>query len=91
MLIDDILRANNGSYVGATKAELIKIEPTLSSASFAAEPTVSATGYEITINGSTGQTFTVKNAAGTMSFPCTVGGKGGCPDDATPGGTGNWG
>jgi type IV pilus assembly protein PilA len=75
---------DNGTYAGATKAELIKIEPTLSSATFSAEPTVSATGYEITIQGAKStQKFTVKNAAGTLTFTCDVDGTGGCPSDGT--------
>lgn len=80
---------HGGSYVGATKAELIKIEPTLESATFAAEPTVSATGYTITMTGSkAAQTFSIVNAAGKVTFPCTVKGVGGCPEVA---GAGNWG
>src|SRR3954449_9862759 len=83
---------HNGTYVGADKAALIAIEPTLSSAKFAEEPVVSATGYAIKITGAKStQTFSVVNTNGTMSFPCTEGGKGGCPDDATPGGAGDWG
>ena len=71
---------HSGSYVGANKAELTKIEPTLSSAPFQGEPTVSATGYEVTMVGSqTTQTFTIKNVSGAITFPCTVPGKGGCP------------
>ncbi len=77
---------DHGTYEGATKAELVKIEPTLSSATFSAEPTVSATGYEITIEGAkTTQKFTVKNAAGTLTFTCVVAGTGGCPSG------GSWG
>ena len=82
---------DNSTYTGATEAELIKIEPTLSSAEFNADPTVSDTGYTIVIKGATGQTFSVVNSAGTMSFPCTVGGKGGCPDVGEAGGAGDWG
>ena len=77
---------DNGTYVGATKAELISIEPTLSSAAFAAEPTVSATGYTITMTGAKAtQKFSVKNTAGTLAFECEVKGTGGCPT------SGNWG
>jgi type IV pilus assembly protein PilA len=77
---------DHGTYVGATKAELIAIEPTLSSAKWpAAEPAVSATGYTITILGSKAtQEFQIVNTAGTMTYPCKEPGKGGCP-------TGGWG
>jgi type IV pilus assembly protein PilA len=76
---------HNGTYVGATKEELEKIEPTISSATFAAEPTVAETGYTITIVGSKAtQKFSVVNTNGKMTFPCTVAGTGGCP-------TGGWG
>ncbi len=71
---------HGGSYVGATQAELEAIEPTLSSATFASAPVVSATGYTIVMQGSqTTQTFSIVNAGGTLTFPCTVGGVGGCP------------
>jgi type IV pilus assembly protein PilA len=71
---------DNGTYVGATKAKLVAIEPTLSSATFSAEPTVSATGYEITIQGAKAtQKFTIKNEGGTLTFPCVAVGTGGCP------------
>lgn len=73
---------DNGTYVGATKAELVKIEPTLNSAKFSAEPTVSATGYTITIEGAKStQKFSVKNDNGTLTFECDVDGTGGCPSD----------
>jgi type IV pilus assembly protein PilA len=73
---------HSGSYVGATKAELEAIEPTLSSAKFKEDKVakVGATEYEITMVGSQStQTFTIKNVGGTVTFPCTVAGKGGCP------------
>jgi type IV pilus assembly protein PilA len=75
---------DHGTYEGATKAELVKIEPTLSSATFSAEPTVSATGYSITIQGAKAtQKFTVANAAGTLTFTCVAVSTGGCPSDGT--------
>ena len=84
---------HNGKYTGANQEKLEEIEPTLGSANFVAvTPTAAGTGYTITIEGSKStQTFSVVNAEGVMSFPCTVGGVGGCPDDATEGGTGDWG
>jgi type IV pilus assembly protein PilA len=82
---------DNGTYRGAGEAQLEAIEPTLTSADFSAvTPTLAGDGYTITINGSrTGQTFSVRNAGGTMSFPCTAAGSGGCPGSG--GGTGDWG
>jgi type IV pilus assembly protein PilA len=89
---------HNGSYANATPAELIKIEPTLSSAKFANvvaaafNPAPTATGYTIEIEGSAStQKFGVVNTAGSMTFPCEVGGVGGCPDTGAAGGLGNWG
>jgi len=78
---------DNGTYVGADKAALVAIEPTVNSATFVDEtPKVTATTYEFTIEGSNAtQKFTVANNAGTLSFTCVAKGKGGCPS------TGNWG
>ena len=70
---------NNGSYEGATAAELEAIEPTLSSAEL---EVVEATNdsYELeSENPTSGNVFFVTNEAGTMSFTCTEGGNGGCP------------
>ncbi|HEY7456278.1 MAG TPA: type II secretion system protein [Solirubrobacterales bacterium] len=78
---------HNGSYVGATKAELEAIEPTLANATFKEEKVASATetGYEIIMIGSKAtQTFTVKNVGGTLTFPCTAKGVGGCPNVEPP-------
>jgi type IV pilus assembly protein PilA len=80
---------DHGTYVGATKAELEDIEPSLANADFKEDKVASATatGYEITLEGSKeAQTFTVKNAEGTLTYPCTVAGNGGCPS-----GGGGWG
>jgi type IV pilus assembly protein PilA len=89
---------HGGSYDGADKAALVAIEPTLASAPFLEDDVVSATdtGYEVTMVGSQdAQTFTIKNVSGTITFPCTVAGKGGCPDsgvdDAEGNAVGGWG
>ncbi|MGB7588290.1 MAG: type II secretion system protein [Solirubrobacterales bacterium] len=81
---------HNGSYVGATKAELEKIEPTLSSAKLTiagpgAEAAPTATGYKITSESSNAHKFSVENAAGTFTFHCEPKEKGGCPSSQ------NWG
>ena len=73
---------DNGTYVGADKAALEAIEPTLSSAVFVGETpgNLSESTYTITIEGSkVTQTFTIDNDAGTLTYPCTEAGKGGCP------------
>lgn len=76
-----------GSYTGATKAELIRIEPTLSSATFVGEPTVETgtTAYKITIQGSSSeQKFWVeRTTGGALKFECEKPGTGGCPAGAT--------
>jgi len=89
---------HNGSYVGAGAAGVLTgIEPTLANA-----PELKVTGpeggatapteksYMVTVKGSSG-TFSIKNSDGTFTYPCQNGGKGGCPDDATVGGPGDWG
>jgi type IV pilus assembly protein PilA len=70
---------NNGSYATCTQGTLEEIEPTLANADFT-EVSAEEDGYEISIEGSKDtQTFTVKNEGGTLTFPCTTGGEGGCP------------
>lgn len=86
--IETFATDHNGSYAGSEAAgALTGIEPTLSSAtgltvtgpaSSPAAPT--ATGYKVTVQGSSPtQTFSIENSGGTMSYPCTVPGTGGCP------------
>jgi type IV pilus assembly protein PilA len=69
---------HNGSYALATKAELEKIEPTLSSAKLTVE-TAEATKYKFLSESTNGHKFYVENNAGVMSFKCTPKEKGGCP------------
>jgi type IV pilus assembly protein PilA len=82
---------HNGSYTGADASALIAIEPTLSNAKIkAVTPTSTGDGYTITIEGTKStQTFSVVNNKGTLTFPCTAAGTGGCPGSG--GGTGDWG
>lgn len=81
---------HQGSYALADLAALQAIEGTV-------DGTVNVdsaddTGYSITVtNPDTDHTFSIVRAGGTFTFPCTPGGQGGCPDDATPGGDGDWG
>ena len=77
---------HSGDYTGADVSALQSIEPTLSSANLTV---VSAgqTGYNLKVTSTPStQTFSVVNTSGTMTFPCTVAGKGGCPS-----GGGGWG
>jgi len=88
---------NGGKYTPPTapatlKGELVRIEPTLSSATgLAVEATGAGAelnkGYSVTVQGSsTTQTFTLTRspANGSLSFTCDTDGTGGCP------GNGNW-
>jgi type IV pilus assembly protein PilA len=81
---------NSGSYAGATTTALAAIEPTLSGATYSLSG-LSATGYTITVTASGGNTFSVVNTAGVMTYPCTVASsnRGGCPGSGTADGT--WG
>jgi type IV pilus assembly protein PilA len=82
---------NNGSYKEATTAKLHAIEPTVpNGAPLAVTVLNEGTGYELVVTSPSTTTFTIKNEAGTMTYPCSRGGKGGCPDDATAGGPGDW-
>jgi len=75
---------NNGSYANATRASLKNIEPTLSSASTGANAittlTVAASGYTITVTSDSGNTFSIVRATdGSVTYPCSSAGNGGCP------------
>ena len=82
---------NSGSYVGATNAIVVGIEPTLSDLNVApvrlAITNVTATTYTVTVTAkNTGTTFSVtRNAGGTFTYTCSNQGSGGCPTG------GNWG
>jgi type IV pilus assembly protein PilA len=85
---------NNGSYLNADTTKLHEIEPTIdnSATSPVAVSGASATGYTITVTASGGNTFSITNAAGTMTYPCTVASasnRGGCPGSGAAPGT--WG
>jgi type IV pilus assembly protein PilA len=72
---------NNGSYLGADAEEgkaLKEIEPTLNSAEIEITK-ATADEYTLVSNSSNGHTFTVENVKGTLTFPCSPGGEGGCP------------
>ncbi len=73
---------NSGSYTGATKGELEAIEPTLSSAPGLTVTVIEeGSGYELSVEGSKAtQVFKIVNKSGTLTFPCTTKGVGGCPN-----------
>jgi type IV pilus assembly protein PilA len=81
---------NNGSYVGATRANLKTIEPTLSSASTGANAittlTVAASSYTLTVTSESTNTFSIVRATdGSLTYPCSPSSNGGCPS------SGSWG
>lgn len=79
---------HNGEYTGANVEKLKEIEPTIKASVEGKEGIilpaagVTKTGYTIESVSSTGNVFKIKNAAGTMTYECTVaaeGSRGGCP------------
>jgi type IV pilus assembly protein PilA len=72
---------NNGSYDGATVADLQDIEQSLNGASLALS-NVTDTTYTVTVTSDTDNTFSIKRVdPGATYFPCTTAGKGGCPSN----------
>jgi type IV pilus assembly protein PilA len=72
---------DNQTYVGATPAELVKIEPSLAQGQGS---TLAVTGlaqeaYTVTVTSKTTNTFSVVEAAGTANRTCTTAAKAGCP------------
>jgi type IV pilus assembly protein PilA len=66
---------HNGSYLEATKAELVKIEPTLSDTSSAelGETEVAANKYKVTSTSKSGTTFSIERTAeGGVVRSCSV-------------------
>ena len=90
--IETYATEQNGSYVGADNAKLHAIEPSLPEEE-EGPPKVTIVdnagvdpGYEITVTSesASGNTFTVKNDKGTLTYECTTEKQGGCPEG------GNW-
>jgi type IV pilus assembly protein PilA len=80
---------DNQTYVGATDVVIEGIEPALANAKDLAVAGQTATGYNVTVTsrGADANTFTITNAAGTVTRTCTTAGKGGCKAaDAANGG-----
>ena len=85
--IETFATDHNGTYAGADNAALAAIEETLVNVTAAPArltTTVTATGdgYTVTVAAEdTGNTFSISRAdSGALTYPCTVGGEGGCPD-----------
>jgi type IV pilus assembly protein PilA len=76
---------DNQTYVGATPAELVKIEPSLAQGQGAtlAVTSPTATGYTVDVDSKTGNTFIVTEANGTITRTCTTAAKAGCPAGGT--------
>jgi type IV pilus assembly protein PilA len=77
---------DNQTYVGATPAELVKIEPSLAqgqgSTLSTGTPTVDS--YTVTVTSKTGNKFNViESSAGTATRTCTTASKAGCPAGGT--------
>ncbi|MDX6602176.1 MAG: hypothetical protein QOF13_1378 [Solirubrobacterales bacterium] len=87
--IETFATDHGGLYTGADAAgALHAIEPTLPEGAPLAVTVPAADNgksYTVTVTGSSG-TFSIQNTAGTMSYPCSNAGKGGCPA-----GGGGWG
>jgi type IV pilus assembly protein PilA len=74
---------NAGSYVNCDEAALKVVEPTLNSASIEVKKHL-GNEYELVSKANGGNTFTITNVKGTLSFTCTTEKTGGCPAG------GNW-
>ena len=76
---------DNQTYVGATTAELQKIEPSLAQGqgSTLTATLLSTDGYTVDVTSKTGNHFKVVEAAGTANRTCTTASKAGCPAGGT--------
>src|SRR4051794_815927 len=76
---------DNQTYVGATPAEMVKIEPSLAQGQGAnlAVTTATATGYTIDVDSKTGNSFIITEVNETATRTCTTAAKAGCPASGT--------
>jgi type IV pilus assembly protein PilA len=91
--IETFATEHNGSYENADNAKLHAIEPSLPALAtekpeitIADESAAKKPGYVITVKSesASGNTFTVENEEGTLTYKCTTEKNGGCPEG------GNW-
>ena len=76
---------NGGSYVGATAADLLTIEPSLGNADVEEPSGLAAKAYTVTVTSETGNTFSISRAtSGVLDSDCQTRETAGCPTD------GNW-
>lgn len=96
--IETFATEHGGSYATATVEALHEIEPTIpftagtggaAGTSIVSLPAANLgeKKYEIMVVSSPGHTFSIKNVNGTMSYPCSAPGEGGCPN---VNGAGDW-
>ena len=82
--IETLATENGGSYESASNETLHTIEPTLPEEE-TEKPEIAVTGtktgYTITVTSesASGNTFSVEDEKGALTYPCTTGGTGGCP------------
>lgn len=82
---------HGGTYNLCTSGVLEGIEPTLNGAGVVATVNVATPKeYKVEVDGSSGWFAIERDDEGHLAYPCENGGKGGCTDDATPGGPGSW-
>ena len=78
---------DNQTYVGATVAELRKIEPSLAQGQGAtldpATPAPTVDTYTVDVTSKTGNHFKVSEGAGVATRSCTTASKAGCPAGGT--------
>ena len=77
---------DNQTYVGATPAELVKIEPSLAQGAGAslASTGLAADAYTVTVTSKTNNKFNViETSAGTATRTCTTASNAGCPSGCT--------
>ena len=85
--IETYATENSGSYAGAEVGILQEIEPQVKGEP-AAEgeegielAEVETSKYTIISTSSNGHVFEIKNNAGTLTYPCSPAGEGGCPNE----------
>jgi len=78
---------NSNDYSSCDIDALQLIEPTVPDD---VAVTSGASEYTLQMDGDSGYFEIARSSLGAITFPCEAGGKGGCPDDATPGEEGDW-